>query len=477
MKTSVFLIFCLCLLPFISLQGSDSGNVKFNAYFDDNTMRLDYFHSGNSEEEHFAIDRIVSDGKWAGSKNILIDELNLGGYRFEIREKENDVLLYSRGFCSIYGEWEITAEAKKQWGTFHESIRFPWPKKPVRVVLKKRNKQNEFVKIWNTEVNPGSRQVTRADILNTYKIFNIMENGPAEKKLDIVVLGDGYTGEEMDKFHKDSKRLISALFNLEPFKSRKSDFNIRAVGTPSPVSGVSRPHAGIFKRTPLSVQYSSFDWERYALTFDNRRVRDIASAVPYEFTIILINERQYGGGGIYNLYATLSVDNEFSDYILLHSLGLHLAGLADEYYTLQTSNEVESNVTVEPWEPNITALLDKDNLKWKEFVKPGTPIPTPWNKREFDKLTMSIQNQRRSLIKTRAKEGDLEKLFQKQREKESEMISRMKFVDKVGAYEGAGYMAKGLYRPFINCVMFTRYLNFCPVCQHSINRVIDQYTN
>ncbi len=479
MKKKVFLVFCLCFIPLTltSIQGSDIGNVKFDDYFKDKTMRLDYFHSGNFKEEHFAVDRIISDGIWPGSKTILIDELNLGVYRFEIMDKESNVLLYSQGFASIYGEWETTAEAKKQWGTFHESIRFPWPKKGVKVVLKKRDKQNKFVKIWNTEVNPGSRQVTPAEIIHTNKKFTIMENGPAEKKTDIVVLGDGYTKEEMDKFHKDAKRLISALFSVEPYKSRESDFNVRAIETPSPVSGVSRPHPGVFKRTPLSVHYSSFDSERYALTYDNRRVRDIASAVPYEFTVILINERTYGGGGIYRLYATLAVDNEFSDYLIIHELGHHIAGLADEYYTSQVSYEIDSNVTVEPWEPNITALLDKDNFKWKDLVKPGTPIPTPWNKKEFDTFSISIQKERQRLRKARAKEEELEKLFKRQRKKESEMIPRMKYVNQVGAFEGAGYLAKGLYRSSINCIMFTRVIKFCPVCQRSISHVIYQYTN
>jgi hypothetical protein len=473
-----FFIFCfgvILLIPITSIQGSNSSNIKFDDHFENKTMRLDYFHSGNAAEEHFAVDRILSDGKWTGSKTVLIDTLNLGKYRFDIINKEDNILLYSWGFASIYGEWETTGEAKKQWGTFHESIRFPWPKKTVKVVLKKRDKQNQTVEIWHTEVDPFSRQVTPADLINTHNIFTIMENGPAEKKVDLVVLGDGYTKEEMAKFRKDAKRLIAALFSVEPYKSRQADFNVRAVETPSPMSGVSRPHPGVFKRTPLSVHYSSFDSERYALTYDNRRVRDIASAVPYEFMIILINERTYGGGGIYKLYATSAVDNAFSDYLIIHEFGHHFAGLADEYYTSQVSYEVDSKVTVEPWESNITALLDKDNFKWKDLLKPGTPVPTPWDKKEFDAYSMSIQEERQRLRKAKAKEEELEALFQRQRKKESQMIAKMKYANAVGAFEGAGYLAKGMYRSSINCIMFTRDLKFCPVCQRSLSRVIDQY--
>ncbi|MCP5050477.1 MAG: peptidase M64 [bacterium] len=473
MKKYAAVILILFLVP-LALPGK--GDASFDEYFKDKTMRLDYFHSGNAKEEHFAVDRILSDGPWPGSKTQLTDHLNLGPYQFEILDKESGKHLYSRGFANVYGEWVTTAEAKKVWGTFHESIRFPWPKKPVKVILKKRDKQNNFVPAWTTEIDPASRSVTPADILRHPKVFPIMENGPAEKKLDIVVLGDGYTEEEMGKFRKDAKRVTEALFSLEPYKSRRSDFNVRAVETPSPVSGINRPHPGVFKRTALSVHYSSFDSERYVLGYDNRRIRDVSSAVPYEFTVILVNERTYGGGGIYKLYTTLSADSGYGDYLIIHELGHHLAALADEYYTSQVSYELDSKVTVEPWEPNVTALLDKDNLKWKDLVQPGTPLPTPWNKKEFETYSRAVQVERNGLRKAKVKEEVVEALFARQHKKEMEMNSGMKYKGKVGAFEGAGYMAKGLYRSSINCVMFTRNLEFCRVCERAIHRVVDQYT-
>lgn len=473
-KRIFFLMLCLCLIAVATAFAS--GNVNFGDYFKDKTMRLDYFHSGNASEEHFAVDRILSDGIWPGSKTILLDDLNLGPYQFDVFDKKSGTLLYSRGFASIYGEWETIPEAKKQWGTFHESIRFPWPKETVRVVMKKRDKQNKFVKIWETEIDPASRRVTPADIVHSHKIVPIIESGPAEQKVDIVVLGDGYTAEEMPKFRKDAKRLTGELFKVEPYKSRKSDFNVRAVETPSAVSGVNRPHPGVFKRTPLSVHYSSFDSERYALSYDNRTVRDVSSAVPYEFTVILINEETYGGGGIYRLYGSLAADNAFSDYIIIHELGHHIAALADEYYTSQVSYELSEKVTVEPWELNITALLDKDNLKWKHLVKPGTPLPTPWSKKEFEAFSMSIQKERNRLRKAKAKEAELEALFTRERETENRMFAKDKYVNTVGAFEGAGYRAKGYYRSSVNCIMFTRDMHFCPVCRDALNSVFDQYT-
>jgi hypothetical protein len=490
MKRKSNLIFAvLLLIPFLSFPQKvsdqltsaaapailiEEGNVDYESFFQDKTMRLDYYHSGSSKEEHFAVDQIVADGKWPGSKTILMDPLELGLYFFEVRDKESDRILYSRGFASVFGEWQSTPEADKEWGTYHESLRFPWPLKTVTIVLKKRDSENTFQTIWITEINPLSRKVNPADMIPTHKVDVLVDNGPASRKVDIVILGDGYSRTEMEKFRKDSKRLTDVLLSHEPFKSRVKDFNIRAVETPAEESGVFKPHPGVFRRTPLSVHYGSFDSERYALTYDNRTIRDVASEVPYDFMVILINERTYGGGGIYNLYTTVSADNKFADYIMVHELGHHMAGLADEYYTSSVSYEAPGT-QVEPWEVNITALKDLENLKWKELVEHGTPIPTPWNKDVFDKFGYSVQKQRDSLRAARVPENVMEDLFLKQKNQEDIYFASEEFKDKTGAFEGAGYMQYGLYRSQLDCIMYTRHMNFCTVCRKGLESVFDIY--
>ena len=456
------------------IQIVNKGNISFNDYFLDKTMRLDYFHSGTAKEEHFAKDRIVSDGIWSGSRKSLIDNLKLGLYFFEVIDKESKVLLYSHGFSNVFGEWQTTPEATQNWGTFSESLRFPWPEKPVTVILNKRDSLNNFSKVWTTDIDPASRQVNPAELIHKNKVDVLVENGPASQKVDIVILGDGYSKDEMEKFRKDAVRLSGDLMNAEPFKSRSKEFNIRAIETPGESSGVSKPHQGVFKRTPLSVHYSSFDSERYALTYDNQTIRDVASQVPYDLMVIVINERTYGGGGIYNLYSTVSADNKFAEYIMIHEFGHHIAALADEYYTSSVSYEVPE-VKVEPWESNITALFDKTNLKWKDLIEDGTPLPTPWNKAEFDKAGYAIQKERDSLRKAMVPETVMEDLFSRQMNQENAFFSTEKYKDKVGAFEGAGYLAKGLYRPQIDCIMYTRHMVFCKVCRRSIDKVIDQY--
>lgn len=462
-------------LPAVLVEVQNKGDVEFEQWFLDKTMRLDFYHTGKHDTEHFAVDRVLSDGIWSGSKKQLIDRLEFGPYFFEIIDNETKTLLFSRGFASIFGEWQTIPEAEEQWGTFHESLRFPWPKKPVKVVVSKRGEDNKFYQIWNTDVDPAYRQVFPADMPKKYAIYSIFENGPACEKLDIVILGDGYSKTEMAKFRKDAKRLAESLLNAEPYSNRRKDINVRAVETPAEESGVSKPHHGVYRRTPLSAHYSAFDSERYVLAYDNKTIRDVASTVPYDFMVILVNERTYGGGGIYNLYTTVAADNLFADYLMIHEMGHHMGALADEYYTSPIEYEAHS-VSLEPWERNITALLDKENLKWKNLVESETPIPTPWNKAEFDKFGYQIQRERDSLRRAMVPENIMEELFLRQKRTEEEFIAKEQYADKVGAFEGAGYQATGLYRSQLNCIMYTRHTVFCKVCQQTLNDVIDQYS-
>jgi len=451
----------------------------FDASFTGATMRVDYFHTGGpTSGETIALDRVVDDGDWPGSRTQLVDATNLGKYRFEVRNKRTQDLMYSRGFASIYGEWETTAEQKTLHRTFHESLRFPWPREPIVVTLSKRQADNSFASIWTTGIDPGSRLVVAAPIRqHSGRVWPVFINGPAATKVDLLVIGEGYTAREMAKFHADVKRLLPALFEQEPFKGRRADFNVRALDLPSAESGIHRPNAGVFRRTPLSTEYNVFDSERYVLTLDNRALRDAAAAAPYEFIEILVNDKTYGGGGIFNDQATASVDSAFSPYVFVHEFGHHFAALADEYYTSDVAYETGAAVKPEPWEPNITALHDPAQLKWRDLVTAGTPLPTPWNKDEFEKHTAGIQQRRREIRARNAPESEMDALFREQEAWDTKFLSSMTSSGRVGAFEGAGYEARGLYRPEADCIMFTRDpVGFCRVCRRAIERIIDFYS-
>jgi hypothetical protein len=443
------------------------------------TMRVDYHHGGGpATGETFALDRVVNDGAWPGSRTQLVDGTNLGKYLFEVRRKSSNTVVYSRGFASIYGEWETTPEVKARARTFHESVRLPWPSEPVTVTVRKRQRDNSFSDVWSVDVDPASHGVNQAAVMaSPGSIRTIVENGPPAHKVDLLIIGEGYTRDQLPKFHADATRLLASLFAQEPFKSRQRDFNVRTLDLPSPEPGINRPNAGIFRRTPISAEYNIFGSERYVLTLDNRALRDAAAAAPYEFIEILVNDATYGGGGIFNDQATASVDSAFSDYVFVHEFGHHFAALADEYYTSDVAYETGAVDLAEPWEPNVTALKDPARLKWRDLVTAGTPLPTPWEKARFEQESRATQEKRRAIRARNAPEAEMDALFRAQRASEEQLLGSMQYARTVGAFEGAGYEARGLYRPEADCIMFTRNrVGFCRVCRRAISGIIDLYS-
>ena len=176
------------------------------------------------------------------------------------------------------------------------------------------------------------------------------------------------------------------------------------------------------------------------------------------------------------MYSTVAADSLWSPYVFVHEFGHHFAGLADEYYTSDVAY-LPSEERTEPWEANATALLDPENLKWKDLVEPGTPIPTPWNKEAFEKYSAEIRERRRRIRSENKPEKEMDDLFQEQKKHESERLASEKYARKVGAFEGAIYAAKGYYRPQVDCIMFTRNdVPFCAVCKRALEMVIQLYT-
>jgi IgA Peptidase M64/Peptidase M64 N-terminus len=441
------------------------------------TMRVDYDHTGNATEERFALDRIVLEPlEWPGNPARPLDDTNLGKYFFEVVDRKSNRVIYSRGFASVFGEWETTGEAKERFRTFSESLRFPAPSAPVQVVVKKRDANNAFREIWSTLVDPADMFVDPSKPPSPGPLLEIEKHGPPPEKIDFLILGDGYTAAERAKFEKDARRLTELLFAVSPFKERRSDFNVWGLCPPTEESGISRPSTGIHRRSRVGATYDAFGSERYVLTFENHSFRDVASFAPYEFVEILTNSRTYGGGGIFGQYSTVAADSLWAPYVFVHEFGHHFAALADEYFTSPTAYAPAPADRVEPWEPNATALLDPANLKWKDLVTPGTPIPTPWNKDEFEKASKEYQVKRRAIREANAPEEQMDALFKEELVLETKLLGQDRYSGRVGAFEGALYEATGYYRPQEDCIMFTRdEVPFCAVCRRAIEGVIDLY--
>jgi hypothetical protein len=440
------------------------------------TMRLDYYHTGNAKEERFSVDRVVLEPlPWPGNPARPLDATNRGKYFFEVADAASGGLLYSRGFSSIYGEWETTAEAKDVNRTFSESLRFPAPDRAVRIVVKKRDDRNLFRDVWSTTVDPTDKFVVRGAEAEAGPLIRLHESGDPATKLDLLILGDGYTVRERAKFERDAKRLAATLLATSPFKERSRDINIWGLAPAAAQSGISRPSQQIYRRSPVGATYDAFDSERYVLTFENKALRDIAANAPYDVVEILTNTATYGGGGIYGLYSTVAADSVWSSYIFVHEFGHHIAGLADEYYTSDVAYLPAAD-RVEPWEPNVTAMLDAAALKWKDLVTPGTAMPTPWPKDEFERYTREIQQKRRAIRAANRPESEMDALFRDEENRDTSLLNEGAHAGRVGAFEGANYEARGFYRPQADCIMFTRdNVPFCAVCRRAIEQILDVY--
>jgi hypothetical protein len=307
-------------------------------------------------------------------------------------------------------------------------------------------------------------------------LLEIERHGEPADKVDLLLIGDGYTAAECaTKFGPDARRMADALFRHEPFGARRTDFNVWGLCPPSQVSGIARPSNGTQRRTAVGATYDAFGSERYVLTFDNRELRDVAAWAPYEFITILVNAATYGGGGIHGTFATVAVDSDWADYLFVHEFGHHFAGLADEYYTSPVAYAPAATV-VEPWEANVTALLDGAPPKWADLVAAGTPVPTPWPKQEFEERQRAFQALRQQIRAANRPEAEMSALFREERAFTTSLFQGHRHADAVGAFRGANYDAQAYYRPQLDCVMFTRdEVPFCRVCQRALEQVIDWY--
>lgn len=469
-----------------------SQQINFSDFFIDKTMRVDYHHTGSSSEEWITLDQVYIYGTWAGSLNNLLDNFNNGAYYYKVYDAASGELIFSKGFDSYFKEYQTSNSGiggvKK---AYHETAIIPLSKNKIKFSVEKRDKQNNLNEIFSTEIDPADlyiRREERAD--KSVKIFKEVYTGSPHEKVDVVILSEGYTESDLNKFEKDYSRFANLLINQQPFKQYKNSFNIYGVFMPSEESGTDEPGAGIYKNTVLNSTFYSLGSERYLLTEDNKSLRDLAAHVPYDAIFIMVNSPRYGGGGIYNFYCTFTSDNQFADYLFLHEFGHSFAGLADEYYTSDVAYNEFYPEGVEPVEPNITRLLD-NNLKWKELATEGIEIPTPWEKEAYDKMDLAWQKERRELNKkiaelkkNNAPKEEVNKLQELYNEKDlahsnrvDEYLRSSKYWNMVGAFEGAGYASKGLYRPMPDCLMFSKGTKpFCKVCDKRVAGVIEHFS-
>jgi hypothetical protein len=482
----------LAAIVLVPLLAPAQDAVVFEKYFADLTMRIDVFHTGDAKQEMVTVDRVIQEGPWAGNPLRLVAPFALGRYLLRVSDAASGTLIYSKGFDSYFGEYKTTEPGVNGiQKTFAESLLLPFPKSKVRVEVLLRDRDNQPQPIFSREIDPADPFIVREKPAGDVRLLEQVKNGPPAAKVDLVVLGEGYTESDWDKFQKDLAGFCAVLFSQEPYRAYRDRFNVTGLLKASAESGCDEPGYGSFRNTALGCSFDSFGSERYMLTDDNRAWRDVAGRVPYDAVLIMVNSPRYGGGGIYNLYCTFTSDNQWRQYLCMHEFGHSFSGLADEYYTSAVAYNEFYPAGVEPLEPNITALLDPRDVKWKDLVTKKTAVPTPWEKAAYEAMERVYQKKRQetnekiaAMKRAGAPQAEVDAL-QAQSEEMSRLnglevdafFKKSRFQGKVGAFEGAGYAAKGLFRPMLDCLMFSRGLRpLCKVCEQAVARTIRYYS-
>ena len=420
------LLSLMCLFVTLSLQAQ-----AFSDYFADKTLRIDYIFTGNAAKQEICLDGLSSLPSWAGRKQHLSELPLQGNGQIVMRDKASGTIIYKTSFSSLFQEWLETDEAKAVTKGFENSFLVPYPLRPAEIEITLLDPRRNIRTSMKHIVNPNDILIHQkgTDHITPHKY--LLQSGTTEKCIDVAILAEGYTLEEMDTFYKDAAIACESLFSHEPFQSMKKRFNIVAVASPSEDSGVSVPRLGEWKRTAFNSHFSTFYSDRYLTTSRVKSIHDALAGIPYEHVIILANTEEYGGGGIYNSYTLTTAHHPKFRPVVVHEFGHSFGGLADEYFYVDDVLTDTYPLDIEPWEQNISTRVNFAS-KWEDMLVKGTPIPTPTSE-------------------------------------------KVKY--PIGVYEGGGYSAKGIYRPADNCRMRTNeYPAFCPVCQRAVRRIIDFYT-
>ncbi|MEN6311029.1 MAG: M64 family metallopeptidase [Acidobacteriota bacterium] len=480
------------ILAAAALAAHAQSQVAFDDHFVDKALRFDLYQTGDAKDEVVTLDQIYQEGIWPETRTHLIEPFDYGRYVVKLYDVASNRLIYSRGFDTTFAEYKTTTPAidgvKR---VFERSLRVPCPKRPFLFVIEARDKFHVLHPLYSRTVDPSDYHIIRESTAAGDYVYEALTSGDPHEKVDFVFIAEGYTAADKDKFKADVDRLTAYLFSVEPYKSRRDLFNIRGVFRPSPEAAMDQPRQRSYRKTALNASFNAFDIDRYMLIEEDHRMHEIAAQAPYDAIIVLVNSKRYGGGSIAFDYCDSTVDNQRSLEVFVHELGHSFAGLADEYYTSEVAYNDFYPKGVEPLEPNITAMLDPANIKWKDLLSPGIAVPTEYGKDQREAMLAegrkAFEDGRQSADEARKKgagEAAVKKIMDRAEAAVKAVDARIAALDKkyagledkVGAFEGAGYAAKGLYRPQWHCIMISSPKGeFCAVCRQAISKMIDYF--
>lgn len=403
---------------------------NFGDSFENRTLRLDYIFAGNADTQMIALDELAAFDGWAGRRVNLGAIPVRGNGEVRVTDPRSGATLYRTSFSSLFQEWLVTDEARTIAKSFEATFLVPFPRHEVDVEITLRDNEGREQASLRHRVNPADKLIRNLAGRTAVPHEYLLRSGDSDKCIDIAIMAEGYTADEMDTFLRDACTACDEIFRYEPFASLRERFNVVAVMAPSKQSDVSVPQDDAWRETAVNSNFMTFYSPRYLTTNSVHAIHDLLAGIPYEHLIILANTDTYGGGGIYNSYTLTTAHNPMFKPVVVHEFGHSFGALADEYfYDEPDHTENTYKLDFEPWEQNITSLVDFGS-KWADMLDKRTPVPTePTDKRKRDYT--------------------------------------------VGVYEGGGYITKGMYRPAVVCRMRdNEATQFCPVCQRAIERII-----
>ena len=402
---------------------------EFKDTFKDGTLRIDYTFMGNANEQYVALRDMSYTDNWYGRRINLNNVPLKGNGDLTLRDSQSGMVIYKTSFSSLFQEWITTPEALEVSKSFEFTLLVPMPLKPATATLVLRDNTGKE-SVHSYTINPNDVLIRNLSQQQPLPYKYLHKGGDSKECIDVVILAEGYKAEEMDTFLADALTTKMEILSYEPFKSHSEKFNFIAVSSPSLDTNVSVPQTGDWRDTAVSSNFMTFYMARYLTTGNVYDMYDLVTNIPCEHLIILANTGNYGGGGIYNSYTLTTAHHKDFRPVVVHEFGHSFAGLGDEYfYDNDDDNDNMHSLKHEPWEPNITTLVDFDS-KWADMLPSGIEVPT----RVTPKRTANYT---------------------------------------VGLYEGGGYLSKGIYRPADVCRMRNNTAErFCPVCERAIERVI-----
>ena len=418
----LYILSLICILLPVSLSGKPELNYQ-------EALRIDFVLTGNHMEQKATIVNYLKTPNFHSSSSQSIPDFDYGAYRILVLDSLQKDTLFLKGFCTLFEEWQTTNEAKIKDRAFKQTIEVPFPVKPVFIKIEARNTNWDFTPLIAEKFSP-EKLITKIIPKGSPTIMLHGVDDPT-RQLDILILAEGYTSNEAGDFFKDAQRITKEIFETPPYNQLKEKITIRAMAVSSEDSGTDDPRADEWKNTAMNSSFNTFETDRYLESLSTWKIYDFAAAQPRDHIIVLVNTKKYGGGGVYNHFSISSADHPQAGKVLIHEMGHGLAGLADEYYSSDVSYSFFFDMDAEPWNPNITTLINFES-KWKNLIHDTIPVPTP-AENKYKKVT--------------------------------------------GLFEGAGYSAKGIFRPSFNCRMKANEADgFCAVCKQSIEKMVNFYT-